>query len=110
MELNSPYPQMYDDGESSDLLGTSFVAGGGKNVVSDRVVHLLWKNCSCCSSSSDHALFLISEISFVSTSSSFRPVTPPSRPPLVHSQSGPSLNTPRCRDERLKDGSSMPCP
>ena len=72
MELNSPYPQTYDDGESTDLLGTSFVGRGGKCTVSDRVVHIVWSDCNCCSSSSDRIIFPISEVSFVSTSSSYR--------------------------------------
>ena len=72
MELNSPYPQTYDDGESTDLLGTSFVGRGGKCTVSDRVVHIVWSDCNCCSPSSDRVLFPISEVSFVSTSSSCR--------------------------------------
>uniref|UniRef100_A0A7S1VGT9 Uncharacterized protein n=1 Tax=Sexangularia sp. CB-2014 TaxID=1486929 RepID=A0A7S1VGT9_9EUKA len=72
MELNSPYPPTYDGGESGDLLGTSFVGGGGRCTVSDRFVDIIWSNCTCCSSSSERVLFPISEVSYVSTSSSYR--------------------------------------
>ena len=40
--------------------------------MSDRVVHIVWSDCSCCSSSSERIIFPISEVSFVSTSSSYR--------------------------------------